>query len=285
MKFQHLKSPLERRKFCPTSLIWSQNQRCVKILTFIVFILTLASCGNEVKDQELPKTDSLALKNNINIETVQIIEPVKDDEVVILENNGIVLREIKSENDKNISLSLTTKTFKEGENHLSFEVKGITNYSLAVIENNYTVTHHQKNTITKEFLFGNNVFLAFLTHPNGIAVKTNNALVLKNVLIDDEDLFNMRQPHLFYYLPKANTEQPILDFCLANTSISANGNKVKITINYSEFIIEKWAAYQIEDLQKPTNTIRIQLIDKAGKLIDGPFNDSGEREFVVARNL
>lgn len=257
----------------------------MRFLVSSLFLILFFSCGNEVKDQQISLSDSLAIKNIAVKEEVQIVEPVEDEDIIVLENNGITLTEIKAENNKEISLSLSTKTFIEGENKLSFEVGGISNYSIAVIENNYSIAHYQKNSITKEFLYGNNVFLAFLTHPNGIAVKTNKALVLKNVLIDDEDLFGMNQPHLFYYLPKAKTTKPILDFCLVNTSISENGNKVKVTINETELIINKWAAYQIEGLEKSNNTIRIQLIDKAGNLIDGPFNDSGEREFVLSQNI
>ena len=52
---------------------------------------------------------------------------------------------------------------------------------------------------------------------------------------------------------------------------------MKVTINEIDFIIEKWAAYQIDGLKNNNNTIRIQLIDKSGNLIEGPFNDSGER--------
>jgi hypothetical protein len=260
------------------------NLSFFKITSLITVLVLLVSCGGDVKDKQLVLSDSLSIKNTVVKDEVQIIEPIQDEEVVVLEKNGITFSEIKAENDKEISLSLSTKSFKEGENQLSFEVGGITDYSIAVIENNYSISHYQKNTITKEFLFGNNVFLAFLTHPNGIAVKTNNALVLKNVLIDDEEMFNMHQPHLFYYLPNAKTAHPILDFCLVNSSISENGNKVKVTINETEFLISKWAAYQIEGLQNENNTIRIQLIDKGGILIDGPFNDSGERVFIVSKN-
>ena len=253
----------------------------MRFLFSCFLILVFFSCGSEVKDQQFPESDSLAVKT-VNTTKAQIFEPIADDEIEIFTQNGITLTEIKTKNSSEASLTLSTTSFKEGENQLSFEVDGITNYSLALIENNYSVSHYQKNTIVKEFLYGNNVFLTFLTYPNGISVKTNKALVLKNVLIDDEDLFNTQQPHLFYYLPKAKTAQPILDFCLVNASISKNGNKVKVTINETEFIISKWAAYQIEGLQKTNNTIRIQLIDKSGNLIDGPFNDSGQREFVVS---
>lgn len=257
------------------------NRIVLRMISLITVAFFFFSCGSEVEDQQLSAEELSTIKSK-NSSKAQIFEPVEDKEVIFLTKDGITLREFKAENNQSISLTLTTTSFKEGENQLSFKVDGISNYSLALIENNYSVVHFQKNTITKEFLNGNNVFLAFLTHPNGISVKTNNALVLKNVLIDDENLFNTQQPHLFYYLPKLKNEKPILDFCLVNTSISEKGNKVKVTINETEFVITKWAAYQIEGLSTSNNTIRIQLIDKAGKLVDGPFNDSGERRFVVA---
>ena len=95
----------------------------------------------------------------------------------------------------------------------------------------------------------------------------------------------MKQPHLFYYLPQAETNEPILDFYLVNTAISKNGNKVKVMINESEFMINKWAAYKIDGLKKENNSVRIQLIDENGDLIDGPFNDSGERVLYLVRVL
>ena len=130
-------------------------------------------------------------------------------------------------------------------------------------------------------MYGNNVFLAFLTDKNNISIKTNKASVLKNVVLGKgmESLFDMNQPHLFYYLPQTQGVAPVLDFYLVNTSISENRNNVKVVINESEFLLNKWAAYQIEGLSNPNNTIRIQLIDKSGELIEGPFNDSGDRIF------
>jgi hypothetical protein len=104
------------------------------------------------------------------------------------------------------------------------------------------------------------------------------------VIGDMETLFEMNQPHLFFYQPQAENKQPILDFYLVNTSIAENGNKVKVTINSTEFIIDKWAAYTIKGLTKAENTIRIQLVDKNNNLIDGPFNDSGDRSFVISKS-
>lgn len=247
---------------------------------WLIVVSLLISCGYDTENtDELPKNDSIQTSVVANTGEAKIIEPVIDEEVVVLESNGIKLTEIKAE-QSNASLILNTKSFKEGINQLNFTVKGVNDYNISYLSNNNYLTQFSTDVFEMEFLYGNNVFLAFLTDKNNIAIKSNKGSVLKNAVVGDmENMFDMNQPHLFYYLPKAETTNPILDFYLVNTTIKENGNKVKVTINQTEFIIEKWAAYQILGLPNTQNTIRIQLIDKKGNLIDGPFNDSGERGF------
>ncbi len=254
------------------------------LVFWVVVFGILFSCGSEVdtKTIETEETDSVKqiFSPKISRDEAVVIEPEVDDEVVELESNGIKLIELKSLPSKGVSLGLSTKQFKEGVNDLSYAIEGISEFNIATIENNYTINYFSQKEIKKEFLYGNNVFLSFLTGVNKISVKTNRANVLKNVVIGDmESLFDMKQPHLFYHLPQENTSSPILDFYLINTSINDEGSKVKVTINKTEFIIYKWAAYQIEGLNKENNTIRIQLIDKNGDVVEGPFNDSGDRVF------
>jgi len=247
---------------------------------FLVFWLFISCGGPETKvEEQIQDSIPKLTEPKISSDEAVIIEPVVDDEIVVLEKGGIKLTEIKAENKSDISIELQTKQFKEGVNELNYLVEGIQDYNIATVENNYTLNYFNQNVFEKEFLYGNNVFLSFLTHLNKISVKTNKANVLKNVVIGDmESLFNMKQPHLFYYLPQENTSNPILDFYLVNTSIAEEGNKVKVIINEVEFIINKWAAYEISGL-KQSNTIRIQLINQKGDLVEGPFNDSGERTF------
>ena len=243
----------------------------------------LVSCGgdNEITN-ELPQNDSTQTQVVANTGEAKIIEPIVDEEILVLEKDGMKLTEIKAETSK-AELTLNTKSFKEGVNHLNFSVKGVKDYNISYLANNYYHTQFSSDVFEMEFLYGNNVFLAFLTDKNNIAIKSNKGSVLKNAVVGVENMFDMNQPHLFYYLPKAETTNPILDFYLVNTSIKEYGNKVKVTINQTEFIIEKWAAYQISGLPNPQNTIRIQLIDNNGNLIEGPFNDSGERVFQVVK--
>ena len=246
----------------------------------LLTVCCLLSCGGDSETtNDSVQNDSTQTKVETVIGEAQIIEPVKDDEVVVLEKGGITLTEIKAEATE-AELILNTKSFKEGQNHLSFSVNGVTDYNISYLANNYSLSQFSSDIFEMEMMYGNNVFLAFLTDKNNIAIKSNKGSVLKNAVVGDmENMFDMNQAHLFYYLPKAETVNPILDFYLVNTSINENDNKVKVTINQTEFIINKWAAYQIEGLPSPQNTIRIQLIDKDGNLIDGPFNDSGERSF------
>lgn len=250
--------------------------------SWLLFVWVFISCGGDTKiNNDTLQNDSTQTQVETAVGEAQIIEPVKDDEVVVLEKDGITLKEIKTESNE-AELTLNTTSFKEGKNHLSFSVNGVNDYNISYLANNYYHTQFSSDIFEMEFLYGNNVFLAFLTDKNNIAIKSNKGSVLKNAVVGDmENMFDMNQPHLFYYLPKAETVNPILDFYLVNTSLSENGNKVKVTINQTEFIINKWAAYQIAGLPSPQNTVRIQLIDKNGNLIDGPFNDSGERSFSV----
>jgi hypothetical protein len=254
----------------------------MKFFVFVSLFVVLFSCGTDTELNENQLMDSL---NNTSIikGEVKIIEPIKDDEVVVLTNNGMTLTEIKSPENKEASIKLNTKQFKEGVNRLQFSIDDIEDYTVSYLANNYSLEQFSSTNFDVELMYGNNVFLAFLTDKKNLSIKTNKASVLKNTVLggDMESLFDMNQPHLFYYLPQAHGVNPILDFYLINTSISENGNNVKVIINETEFILNKWAAYQIEGLPKPDNTIRIQLLDKNGNLIEGPFNDSGERAFSL----
>ncbi|NUM51673.1 MAG: hypothetical protein HUU48_11220 [Flavobacteriales bacterium] len=156
----------------------------------------------------------------------------------------------------------------------------------------FSINNDYFNEITHDTPFalqqGNNVVLAFSCLPNGVSCKNKNSHLFKNYIQgEDLGLFNEKQEHLFYYLPKDTVyaENVILDFYLMNTSLNKNGKKVRATIDGMEFLIEKWTAYNIEGLEEGIHTIRIELIDKEGNLIPGPFNDSGERKILVLKKI
>lgn len=252
-----------------------------KTFSLIILLFFFACNTNNSNKEESSDEASSSIKNN---ETSLIIEQKADSDIATFSADGITLTEIKpTKNNKESALTLTNTSFKEGINLLQFNIENNQNYNITTIQNNYTIATHSNTKVEQEFLSGNNVFLAFLTNENNLGIKTNNATLLKNIVLNDEVLFDEKQPHLFYYLPQNNIA--ILDFCLVNASLSENGNKVKVTFNgTTSIVVNKWASYKIDGLSENKNTIRIELIDKAGNLIPGPFNDSGERTFSLNQN-
>jgi len=255
----------------------------MRFKTFSLIILTLFFACN-TNNSNKKETSDEASSSIENTQTSLIIEQKVDSDIATFSADGITLTEIKpTKNNKESVLTLTNTSFKEGINLLQFSIENNQNYNITTIQNNYTIATHSNTKIEQEFLSGNNVFLAFLSNKNNLGIKTNNATLLKNIVLNDEVLFDEKQAHLFYYLPQNNIA--ILDFCLVNTSLSENGNKIKVTFNgTTSIIVDKWASYQIDGLTQNKNTIRIELIDKIGKLIPGPFNDSGERSFTLKQN-
>lgn len=255
----------------------------MRFKTFSLIILTLFFACN-TNNSNKKETSDEASSSIENTQTSLIIEQKVDSDIATFSADGITLTEIKpTKNNKESVLTLTNTSFKEGINLLQFSIENNQNYNITTIQNNYTIATHSNTKIEQEFLSGNNVFLAFLSNENNLGIKTNNATLLKNIVLNDEVLFDEKQAHLFYYLPQNNIA--ILDFCLVNTSLSENGNKIKVTFNRTtSIIVDKWASYQIDGLTQNKNTIRIELIDKIGKLIPGPFNDSGERSFILKQN-
>ena len=72
----------------------------------------------------------------------------------------------------------------------------------------------------------------------------------------------------------------MLDFFLVNTDIAADGNKVRATINGQEFMLDDWVPYVMEGLPMGENTVKIELLDADGNLIEGPFNQT-TRTFML----
>ena len=124
---------------------------------------------------------------------------------------------------------------------------------------------------------GNNVVLAFLSRSYHESVKNENAYYLNQ--IGNGDKKDLSKELLFYSRPKGvykgeDTDRVLLDFYLINTQIGPEGNKVRATIQDSEFIIDEWAPYYIEGLPKGKISIKLELINSKGDLIESPFNTS-----------
>lgn len=168
---------------------------------------------------------------------------------------------------------LGVQTSKNFDYQLANSAKG---QHIHFIVNNGPYSAHYTDSFSKGFEKESNVILAFLSRSYHESVKNKDAYILTQVGENNIDLEN---EFLFYSRPKgtykgADTENLLLDFYLVNTEISKNGNKVRATIQDTEFIIDEWAPYYIEGLPKGEINIKLELIDSSGNLIKTPFNPS-----------
>ena len=216
----------------------------------------------------------LVSSNNPNKISISKVEGSPEYSNSVLKmNEPIILDEgYKFSFDVN-QYELGIQTLKEFDYQLANSAKG---QHIHFIVNNGPYSAHYEDNFTKNLEKENNVILAFLSRSYHESVKNLNAYVLTqtgNEQIDLDDKF------LFYSRPKGTykgieTEKLLLDFYLVNTKLSSNGNKVRATIQETEFIIEEWAPYYIEGLPKGEIKIKLELIDASGNLIDSPFNPS-----------
>ena len=219
-------------------------------------VLLIASCGN---------------KTQITITKVDGSAPYS--------NSSISLNNLKIDDDNFtfsfdvINYELGIQSLKDFDYTLANSNKG---QHIHFIVNNGPYSAHYQQNITKELDKGNNVILAFLSRSYHESVKNPNAFILTQT---GNEKINLNNEFLFYSRPKGtykgvDTEKLLLDFYLVNTNISPDGNKVRATIQDTEFIINEWAPYYIEGLPKGEIIVKLELIDSNGNLIDTPFNPS-----------
>jgi hypothetical protein len=134
---------------------------------------------------------------------------------------------------------------------------------------------------------GHYVALSFLSRSYHESIKNYQAFDLRQFTVGkgEPKKIDLKKPLLFYSRPKGEyagefSKRILLDFYLINTELSAEGNRVRATINGTEFILPKWQPYIIEGLPMGESTIKIELIDVDGKLVDSPFN-SIERKITL----
>lgn len=170
--------------------------------------------------------------------------------------------------------------------------KGLANSSkgqhIHLIINNRPYNAIYEPPFTKEYPEGTHVALAFLSRSYHESVKSEGAYQVKQFTVgeggEEKDL---SKPALFYSRPKGtytgqDAKNMLFDFYLHNTSIGADGNKVRMTVNGdTEFMITQWQPYVIQGLPMGKNTIKIELLDADGKLMKDALFNQETREFTL----
>ena len=153
-----------------------------------------------------------------------------------------------------------------------------------IVDNSPYSAHYESSFSTDKLSApGNHVVLAFLSRSYHESVKNieegAQSYFIGQYQTGDEAAkqADLSAPHMFYSRPKGtykgdDIKRLMLDFFLLNVDLSPDGNKVRATINGTEFIIDKWQPYVIEGLQPGEVNVKLELLDASGALVESPFN-------------
>jgi hypothetical protein len=183
------------------------------------------------------------------------------------------------------NFQLTKMTGGEHAMQMANSMKG---QHIHLIVDNQPYIAKYETKFTQEMAPGHHVVLSFLSRSYHESLKHLGAYDLRVVTAGTAtdttgNSFNVKAPTLFYSRPKdtyagADAKKIMLDFYLVNTMLSPNGNKVRATINGTEFMLDQWVPYMMEGLPAGQATIKLELVDSGGTLIPGPYNS-------VTRNI
>jgi len=150
-----------------------------------------------------------------------------------------------------------------------------------------------KTEFEKEVADGERYLLAFLSRSYHESIKTPTAFSLVKGTVANNSLGKTEKvtdPMVFYsrpkgkYVGKSETDKVMLDFYLANVSLSADGYKVKALVNgETEFTLTEWKPYFLEGLPMGDNKIKLTLVDKDDKPVNSPLNPI-ERVFTLVKD-
>lgn len=250
--------------------------------SLIALSFVFYSCKNDKEQNETDNTEETTTEENLEESKIRLNKfegsPMFEEAKIALESPNI----IESDSLFSVDFTFNVENYELGEQTPTAGENGLANSGkgqhIHFILDNSPYSAHYEPSFSKEIEEGHHVLLAFLSRSYHESVK--NAYLVQNIKIGEPEgePADLSAPHLFYSRPKGtysgkDTEKLLLDFFLVNTEISETGNKVKATINGEEFMITEWAPYVIEGLDKGELEIRLQLLDKDGNKIDGPFND------------
>ncbi len=93
---------------------------------------------------------------------------------------------------------------------------------------------------------------------------------------------DLSKPYLTYNEPSNRLHfsqgSPILlDFYISNCELTPDGYRVRLSIDGKTVrTLTVWVPYYLYGLPKGKHTIRLELLDRSEKLVDGPFSDISE---------
>lgn len=246
---------------------------------FAVVTLSFYGCDSTKTNQENQEESTATETNEASISLVPVKDFPEFNDAMLEMNAPADNADLSTDS---IAFSYNVKNFKLGDqtdNNSMNLANSKDGQHIHLIFNNQP--YHAKYTPDFKMSLeeGHYVALSFLSRSYHMSVKNPDAYVLRQFTVGNASSkdVDLSAPHMFYSRPKgeysgSETKNLLLDFYLVNTDLSDNGNKVRATINGQEFMITDWAPYAIQGLPLGEVTIKLELLDENGDLIDGPYN-------------
>jgi hypothetical protein len=115
----------------------------------------------------------------------------------------------------------------------------------------------------------------------GESLKGDQTLAATSFYVCSEEnngKLNLSSPYIIYNEPSSHMyleeEKPVLlDFYVVNTELSADGYKVRLTLDGTvNRTITTWQPYYIYGLSKGRHVVQLELLDSANRVVPGAFN-------------
>jgi len=255
--------------------------------TFLFAIATIFACSTGNKEEKAQtKEENTEFKDVEETTSKIMLTPVESPQFddSMLEMLSPMENEVIAEAGA-IDFSYNVKNYELATQTIDADVKNCANSGkgqhIHLILNNQPYSAHYEAEFTKDLEEGHYVALSFLSRSYHESVKSYGAANIRQFTVgrepNEDEVADLSAPHMFYSRPKGtyvgkDAEKVLLDFYLLNTELALNGNTVRATINGQEFMLDKWQPYFIEGAEMGEMTVKLELLDKKGNLVDSPFN-------------
>lgn len=147
-----------------------------------------------------------------------------------------------------------------------------------------------KPFVLKNVAPGSHTLRAFPSRAWHESIKNPEAFAFVNFAVtkaDNARSIDPSAPLLTYSRPKGTYEGPaadriLMDFWLRNAELSPTGYKVRYTLDGASTVLTEWLPVHFDNLASGKHTLKLELLDPAGKVVPGAYNTT-TREFTVKR--
>jgi hypothetical protein len=256
----------------------------------IILLLGVAMCNKRTKRNinktTLENTSTMInmTKNGITLTELVSVETFENATISLLETSSATQLD-----DNKIRLKFATENYELGKISNTSNTKSCANSAQGqhihcIINNEPYTAHYTNDFVVDAKKEGMHTVLCFLSRSYHESIKNSKAFFIDN-MITGKNRYAIRyankdlsKPMLFYSRPKgeykdAETDAVLLDFYLMNCDLSADGYKVKATINGTTFILTKWCGYFMEGLPLGKNIIELTLLDKNNNVVESLYNN------------